>query len=239
MRGTDGSSKGYGFAEMVNSALTDTVIQAMHGMQMGPGRPITVSRAQGAGRGSAGGSGAPAGGAAASHSLGGGGGGGSYGSASNSAPLGTRSGGGGGVMAMMPAPPMEQYGGAAPSHGGGMGGYAPAAPPPAAAAVPAGVPSRVVLLEGLVASTDELVNHDDYADLLEDVRAEVAKHGALLGLAVPRPPEPAAGRVFVHFADISAAIGAATRLHSRLFGGARVAARYYDEGAFQAGHFTG
>jgi hypothetical protein len=75
--------------------------------------------------------------------------------------------------------------------------------------------------------------------LLEDVRAEVSKFGPLLGLAVPRPPEPSAGRVFVQFADISAAINAAMKLHSRLFGGVRVVARYYSEDAFGAGQFMG
>jgi len=77
-------SKGYGFAEMVDGSVTDTVVSTLHGLQMGPGRPITVSRAKGA---------------TSSSSSGGGGGSGSFGltpgvggSSSNNIPLGQRSG---------------------------------------------------------------------------------------------------------------------------------------------------
>lgn len=128
--------------------------------------------------------------------------------------------------------------------GGRSGGSAPPSmmPPPSgdggyggggSSSAPSGIPSRVVLLDGMVGPS-ELADDNEYRDVVEDITAETGRYGALLGVNVPRGG-PAAGRVFIQYADVMGAIAGATSLAGRQFGGRPIHARYYDEGAFAQG----
>lgn len=250
MRGPEGVSKGYGFAEMIDVTLTDKVIATLHGLPMGTGRTITVSRATGAKTGGAAApGGAPGGGQPFGLSFqpqqqqqqpyG------YSGSAGNSAPLGQRAPPGldAATAAAVAAAQAAAAGYAMPPPPSGM-----MPPPPqqhqqqqayaSGSSAPSGLPSRVVVLDGMVGSAEELLNDSDYQDLVEDVASECSKYGPLGGVQVPRPPSQAAGRVFLQYQDMESAINAATKLAGRQFGGAAIRARYYDEGMFRAGQFS-
>lgn len=147
---------------------------------------------------------------------------------SNAIPLGGPSMGPGGYG----AGPMGGYGASAPSSmmmGGGSA--APVVP-----SGPTGVPTRCVLLEEMVTPV-ELMADSEYRDILEDVKGECGKYGALLQVAIPRPPTPGNGRVFLLYADQGSAITAATSLAGRQFASRNIRATYYDEGAFRASIF--
>jgi hypothetical protein len=116
----------------------------------------------------------------------------------------------------------------------GLGMGAPAGAGGAAAfGAPAGAPSRVCCLEGMV-TLAELADDAEYRDIVADITEEGAKFGALQ-IQVPRPPLPGAGRVFLHYAALADAVRAATELHGRKFGDSRVRVTYYDEATFGAG----
>jgi hypothetical protein len=57
-------------------------------------------------------------------------------------------------------------------------------------------------------------------------------------VVLPRPPDAAAGRVFLQYADVGAAVTAATSLAGRQFAGRVIAARYYNEALFQSHQYT-
>ena len=157
--------------------------------------------------------------------------------AAQAAALASGMGGGGGGYGQQSSsygqPPQHQqgYGQQPSSSGGGYGGY------PQQQQAPSGVPSRVVVLDGMV-QPHELLNDGDYADIMEDISGECGKYGQLAGVNIPRPPAPGNGRVFLHYADISGGIAAATGLPGRQFGGKPISARYYDEGSYRMGIYT-
>lgn len=77
---------------------------------------------------------------------------------------------------------------------------------------------------------EELTNDEEYADILEDMRDECAKFGAVVAVAIPRPgppdapPPPGLGKVIIEFGDGNAAMTARHALHGRKFGGRTVVA---------------
>ena len=91
---------------------------------------------------------------------------------------------------------------------------------------------------------DELLDDEEYADILEDCTAEVAKYGKLRRVAIPRPAPPAAdppgvGLVFMCFEEPEAAGRARVALHGRAFGeGAVLEASLFDPAAFEVGNFS-
>jgi splicing factor U2AF subunit len=101
---------------------------------------------------------------------------------------------------------------------------------------PRGEPSAVVCFENMV-SADELSTDAEYTDILDDIRDEGSKFGPLR-VAVPRPPHPSAGRVFLYYEDISNAIKAAHALSGRKFGPNIVTSKYYPEKEFREGNLT-
>jgi hypothetical protein len=129
---------------------------------------------------------------------------------------------------------MQMQLGAAAGLGVGLGiGAGAGAGGAAAFGAPAGAPSRVCCLEGMVTQA-ELADDAEYRDIVADITEEGAKFGALQ-IQVPRPPLPGAGRVFLHYAALADAVRAATELHGRKFGDSRVRVTYYDEATFGAG----
>ncbi|XP_059456172.1 splicing factor U2af large subunit B isoform X2 [Corylus avellana] len=108
---------------------------------------------------------------------------------------------------------------------------------------PAAVATKVVCLTQVV-SPDELKDDDDYQDILEDMREECGKFGALVNLVIPRPqpngePLPGVGKVFLEYADIDGSAKARSGLNGRKFGGNQVVAVFYPENKFAQGDYEG
>jgi len=53
----------------------------------------------------------------------------------------------------------------------------------------AGNPTRIVIL-GNIASPDELLNEEEYNNIIEDVWEEMRKYGTVVSVAIPKPPKP-------------------------------------------------
>ncbi|KAF5463951.1 hypothetical protein F2P56_014073 [Juglans regia] len=108
---------------------------------------------------------------------------------------------------------------------------------------PGSVATKVVCLTQVV-SPDELKDDDDYQDILEDMREECGKFGALVNLVIPRPkpngePSPGVGKVFLEYADTDGSSKARSGLNGRKFGGNQVMAVFYPENKFAQGDYEG
>ena len=67
-----------------------------------------------------------------------------------------------------------------------------------------GQPTEVLCLLNMV-TPDELQDEEEYEDILEDIREECGKYGAVRSVEIPRPVPgvevPGLGKVFVEFAE--------------------------------------
>jgi splicing factor U2AF subunit len=115
-------------------------------------------------------------------------------------------------------------------------------------------PTAAVRLDNLV-TINELLRDAEYAEVLAELRAEAAKHGAVTQLLLPRPSastaaafaaaaataapgdaavaaaalagvEPTVGKAYLGYDDVASAVAAAAAMHGRLFDGRTVAARF-------------
>ncbi|KAK4711895.1 hypothetical protein R3W88_006408 [Solanum pinnatisectum] len=106
---------------------------------------------------------------------------------------------------------------------------------------PGALATKVLCLTEVV-SIDELKDDDDYQDILEDMRIECGKFGALLNVVIPRPnpngePTPGLGKVFLEYADVDSSSKARQGLNGRKFGGNQVIAVFYPENKFSEGDY--
>lgn len=114
-----------------------------------------------------------------------------------------------------------------------------AAPAPAVFSAAA---ARVLKLQGAI-QVEELANEEDYNDILEDMREECGKYGAVVALHIPRPgppgapPPPGLGKVVVEYDSSSSALAARNALHGRKFGGSVVEAVLMPADAYAAGQW--
>nr|ABU45194.1 unknown [Petunia integrifolia subsp. inflata] len=102
---------------------------------------------------------------------------------------------------------------------------------------PGALATKVLCLTQAV-SVDELNDDDDYQDILEDMRTECGKFGALLNVVIPRPnpngePTPGIGK----YADVDGSSKARQGLNGRKFGGNQVVAVFYPENKFSEGDY--
>jgi len=95
------------------------------------------------------------------------------------------------------------------------------------------VPTSVLLLLNMVTEND-LVNDDEYDDIVSDVREECEKFGPVKSVHIPRPQDGMAnvGKVFVEFEQVEDCTKAHGTLGGRLFAGRSVIAVYYDEAKY-------
>ncbi|KAG6551141.1 hypothetical protein Mapa_007376 [Marchantia paleacea] len=103
--------------------------------------------------------------------------------------------------------------------------------------------TRVVCLTQ-VAAPNELMDDEEYEEIVEDMNLECGKFGNLVSVVIPRPRTdgeevPGVGKVFVEYADTQGAIKAKTALHGRKFSGNSVVAVYYPEDKFSNGDYGG
>ncbi|KAG7544818.1 RNA-binding domain superfamily [Arabidopsis suecica] len=111
---------------------------------------------------------------------------------------------------------------------------------------------RIMLQPGAMATTvvcltqvvteDELRDDEEYEDIMEDMRQEGGKFGALTNVVIPRPspngePVPGLGKVFLKYADTDGSTRARTGMNGRKFGGNEVVAVYYPEDKFEQGDY--
>lgn len=100
--------------------------------------------------------------------------------------------------------------------------------------LPLGTPSRVIVLLNMV-TAEELEDEEEYADILDDIKGECERFGAVTNLLLPRLRDgmpSAVGKVFVEFGDVQSAQSAATELHGRGFANRTVAVEFMDEAKF-------
>ncbi|KAK9054229.1 hypothetical protein SSX86_025307 [Deinandra increscens subsp. villosa] len=107
-----------------------------------------------------------------------------------------------------------------------------------------GTPPTKVLSLTQVVTEEELVNDEDYEDILEDMKIECGKFGSLVNVVIPRPnpngePVAGVGKVFLEYADTESSTKARAGLNGRKFGGNQVVASFYPEDKFNQGEYDG
>jgi len=97
--------------------------------------------------------------------------------------------------------------------------------------------SRVLLLLNMVTG-DDLMDADEYDDILQDVKEECDRYGKVLDLQIPRPlgrsaEGPGVGKVFVRFEDQEECRAAIKGIAGRKFAERTVVASYYPEDNYE------
>jgi splicing factor U2AF subunit len=95
---------------------------------------------------------------------------------------------------------------------------------------------RVLRLLNMV-TVDELLDNDDYEEILEDVQEECGKYGKVLGLKIPRPSggnrqAAGVGKIYVKFETPESASSALKALAGRKFSDRTVVVSYFGEENF-------
>eukprot|EP00743_Colponemidia_sp_Colp-15_P005210 GILK01005605.1.p1 GENE.GILK01005605.1~~GILK01005605.1.p1 ORF type:complete len:527 (+),score=86.12 GILK01005605.1:42-1622(+) len=102
-------------------------------------------------------------------------------------------------------------------------------------------PTRILLLKNMVLE-QELVDTQEYEDIVEDTKEECSKHGNVISVAIPRPMPgekvEGVGKVFVEFETEEEAQKARRALHHRKFASRVVEATFYPEDMYQAKNFS-
>lgn len=118
----------------------------------------------------------------------------------------------------------------------GQAAVTAAAPPPGA---PAGTPmlvTRVVELQNMLTS-DDLVNEEEYNEIMEDTRDECGQFGQLISIHIPKAGEPGATKIYLEYSSNEDAAKAIAGLEGRTFDGRRVIAACFDESKFAKKEF--
>lgn len=120
----------------------------------------------------------------------------------------------------------------------GQGAAAATAAAQAAAAPTGPPPSRVVELKNMLTDAD-LVNEEEYNDIMEDTRDECGQFGSLVSVIIPKAGEAGATKIFLEYSSPDDAAKAIAGLEGRTFDGRRVQASYYDETRFASKDYAG
>eukprot|EP00736_Rhodelphis_marinus_P005695 Rmarinus@m.1825 len=91
--------------------------------------------------------------------------------------------------------------------------------------------SKVICMREMV-TLEELEDPEEYEDIVEDIREELSKYGAVCQVVVPKPGESGCGKVFVEFSNNQEAQVAQEALAGRRFSNRTVEANFYPESAF-------
>lgn len=82
---------------------------------------------------------------------------------------------------------------------------------------------------------EDLVDDDEYNDIVDDIKGECANYGDIVSMVVPRNTganSDAAGKVFVEYQNVESAKKAADDLHGRGFASRTVEIDYFDESLY-------
>lgn len=104
-------------------------------------------------------------------------------------------------------------------------------------------PTKILCLNQAV-TVDELRDDSEYEEILEDMRDECGKFGALVNIIIPRPNVegeliPGVGKVFLEYSDSADCANARSMLGGRKFGGNTVTADYYPEDKYCSADYSG
>ncbi|GLI62399.1 hypothetical protein VaNZ11_005016, partial [Volvox africanus] len=103
--------------------------------------------------------------------------------------------------------------------------------------------TRIVVLTDAV-SADEIVDDNEYDDILADMKDEASRHGLCNNVLIPRPAlenphPPGMCKVIMEFNDVNSAVKARNAMHGRRFAGRVVNATYLTEEAYFSGRYDG
>lgn len=88
---------------------------------------------------------------------------------------------------------------------------------------------------------EELQDEEEYEDIMEDIREECSKYGAVRSLEIPRPIEgvdvPGCGKVFVEFSTVTECQTAQQSLTGRKFANRVVVTSYFDPDRYHRREF--
>uniref|UniRef100_A0A3Q3VWV5 Splicing factor U2AF subunit n=1 Tax=Mola mola TaxID=94237 RepID=A0A3Q3VWV5_MOLML len=94
-----------------------------------------------------------------------------------------------------------------------------------------GMPTEVLCLLNMV-MPEELLDDDDYEEILDDIRDECCKYGAVRSMEIPRPVHgvqvPGCGKIFVEYVSAADCQKAMQALTGRKFANRVVVTKYFD-----------
>jgi len=103
-----------------------------------------------------------------------------------------------------------------------------------------GQPTEVLCLLNMV-TPDELQDEEEYEDIVEDIREECSKYGAVKSIEIPRPVPgvdvPGLGKVFIEFLGIPECQKAQHSLTGRKFSNRVVVTSYFDPDKYHRREF--
>ncbi|XP_026999769.1 U2 small nuclear RNA auxiliary factor 2b isoform X2 [Tachysurus vachellii] len=103
-----------------------------------------------------------------------------------------------------------------------------------------GIPTEVLCLMNMVAP-EELLDDDEYEEIVEDVRDECSKYGQVKSIEIPRPVDgleiPGTGKIFVEFTTVFDSQKAMQALTGRKFANRVVVTKYCDPDAYHRRDF--
>lgn len=103
-----------------------------------------------------------------------------------------------------------------------------------------GQPTEVLCLLNMV-TPEELVDEEEYEDILEDIREECSKFGVVRSLEIPRPVPgvevPGCGKVFIEFSTIPECQKAQHSLTGRKFSNRVVVTSYFEPDKYHRREF--
>ncbi|XP_077383235.1 U2 small nuclear RNA auxiliary factor 2a isoform X2 [Festucalex cinctus] len=103
-----------------------------------------------------------------------------------------------------------------------------------------GLPTEVLCLMNMVAPED-LVDDEEYEEIVEDVREECSKYGQVKSIEIPRPVDglevPGTGKIFVEFMSVFDSQKAMQGLTGRKFANRVVVTKYCDPDAYHRRDF--
>ncbi|XP_011483689.1 splicing factor U2AF 65 kDa subunit isoform X5 [Oryzias latipes] len=103
-----------------------------------------------------------------------------------------------------------------------------------------GLPTEVLCLMNMVAP-EELLDDEEYEEIVEDVREECGKYGQVKSIEIPRPVDglevPGTGKIFVEFTSVFDAQKAMQGLTGRKFANRVVVTKYCDPDAYHRRDF--
>ncbi|XP_043106671.1 splicing factor U2AF 65 kDa subunit-like [Puntigrus tetrazona] len=103
-----------------------------------------------------------------------------------------------------------------------------------------GLPTEVLCLLNMV-MPEELLDDEDYEEILEDIREECCKYGSVRSIEIPRPVDgievPGCGKIFVEYMSASECQKAMQALTGRKFANRVVVTKYYDPDMYHRHEF--
>lgn len=97
--------------------------------------------------------------------------------------------------------------------------------------------TRCLVLENML-TPEDILNEEEYEDILLDIEEECSQFGKVLKVAVPKDPQDKGfGKAYVLFDDIEGCKTAKSKLHGRLFNMRQVSGKFYDENKFHSADY--